>query len=92
MRNSEPGCGGTEQRCGIAAALSCGDTAARSRWCRAMAAWRSGDAVARGCESDSVRCYWFSKRSNKELDDISISAHPSASLLIYIMCVCFLGT
>ena len=87
MRNSELGCGGTEQRRGVAVALSCGDAAARGRWRRATAVRRSGDAMAWGCKSGGARCYWFSKRSSKEIDDISVSAHPFASLLIHLLCV-----
>ncbi|XP_066335482.1 uncharacterized protein [Miscanthus floridulus] len=71
MRNSELGCGGTEQRCGVAVALSYGDAAARGRWRGAEVARRSGDAVAWGCKLGGARCYWFSKRSSKEIDDIS---------------------
>ena len=32
MRNSELGCGGTEQQRGVAVALSYGDAAAQGRW------------------------------------------------------------
>ena len=92
MRNSELGCGGTEQQRGVAVALSYGDAAARGRWHEAEVVQcyggaRSGDAVAWGCKSGGARCYWFSKRSSKEIDDISISAHPFASLLIHLLCV-----
>ncbi|XP_066335788.1 uncharacterized protein [Miscanthus floridulus] len=57
MRNSELGCGGTEQRRGVAVALSCGDAAAQGRWrgeavtlWRGAANWAARDATgsARG--------------------------------------------
>ncbi|XP_066396691.1 uncharacterized protein [Miscanthus floridulus] len=47
MRNSELGCSGTEQRRGVAVALSCGDAAARGRWRGATAARRRGGAGLR---------------------------------------------
>ena len=44
MRNSELGCSGTEQRRGVAMALSCGDAAARGRWRGAEVAQGYGGA------------------------------------------------